>query len=91
MFACFVDLTKAFDHVNHWKLFNHLLSDGVDVHLVELLAYWYVNQEVFVRWLGTKSESFYVGNGTKQGGVLSSYLFTRYLSQLITEICLSRV
>ena len=61
------------------------------MYLVKLLAYWYVNQEVSVRWLGTRSESFYVGNDTKQGGVLSPYLFTRYLSQLITEICLSRV
>jgi len=60
VFACFVDLTKAFDRVNYWKLFNQLLSDGVDVHLVKLLAYWYVNQEVSVRWLGTRSESFYV-------------------------------
>jgi len=91
VFACFVDLSKAFDRVNYWKHFNQLLSDGADVHLVKLLVCWYVNQEVSVRWLCTRSESFYVGNGTKQGGVLSPYLFTRYLSQLITEICLSRV
>ena len=91
VFACFVDLTKAFDRVNYWKLFNQLLSDGVDMHLVKLLGYWYFNQEVSVRWLGTRSESFYVGNDTKQGGALSTYLFTRYLLQLITEICLSRV
>ena len=88
VFACFVDLTKAFDRVNYWKLFNQLISDGVNVYIVKLLAYWYVNQKVSVRWLSTRSESFRVGNGTKQGGVLSPYLFTRYLSQLITEICL---
>jgi len=41
----FCRLTKAFDRVNYWKLFNQLLSDGVDVHLVKLLAYWYVNQD----------------------------------------------
>ena len=75
VFACFVDLTKAFDRVNYWKLFNQLVSDGVDVHLVKLLAYWYVKQEVSVRWLGTRSESFYVGNGTKQGGVFISIPF----------------
>jgi len=91
VFACFVDLTKAFDRVNYWKLFNQLLSDGVDVHLVKSLAYWYVNQEASVCWLCTRSESFYVSNGTNQGGVLSPYLFTRYLSQLITEICLNKV
>jgi len=90
VFACFVDLTKAFNRVNCWKLFSQLLSDGVDVHLVKLLAYWYVNQEVSVRWLCSRYESFHVGNGTKQGG-LSPYLFTRYISQLITEICMSKV
>ena len=46
VFAGFVDLTKAFDRVNYWKLFNQLISEGVDVYLVKLLAYWYVNQEV---------------------------------------------
>ena len=30
VFACFVDLTKAFDRVNYYKLFNQLISDGVD-------------------------------------------------------------
>ena len=74
VFAFFVDLTKAFDRVNYWKLFNQLICDGVDVYLVKLLAYRYVNQEVSVRWLSTRSGSFHVGNGTKQGGVLSPYL-----------------
>ena len=78
VFAFFVDLTRAFDRVNYWKLFNQLLSDGVDVHLVKLLAYWYVNQEVSVRWLGTISESFYVGNGTKQGEVLSKVVCNNF-------------
>jgi len=41
VFACFIDLTKAFDRVNYWKLFNHLLDDGIDVRLVRLLAHWY--------------------------------------------------
>jgi len=36
VFACFIDLTKAFDRVNYWKLFNQLISDGVDVYLVKL-------------------------------------------------------
>jgi len=75
VFAC-CRSTKAFERVNYWKLFNQLLSDGANVYLVKLLAYWYVNQEVSVRWLSTRSEAFHVGNGTKQGGVLSPYLFT---------------
>jgi len=34
VFAYFIDLTKAFDRVNYWKLLKQLLSDGVDVYLV---------------------------------------------------------
>jgi hypothetical protein len=76
VFASFVDFSKAFDYVNYWKLFNQLLDDGVDSNLVELLAYWYCNQEASVVWINTRSASFFIANGTKQGGVLSPYLFT---------------
>ena len=87
VFACFVDLSKAFD----WKLFNKLLSDGVDIHQVKLLAYWYVNQEASVRWLNTKSESFHVGNDGYQGGgwYFITLSFTRYIVDLITNVGLS--
>ena len=59
VFACFVDFTKAFDKVNYWfakafdkvnywKLFNQLLDDGVSPSLVQLLGFWYSQQEVSV-------------------------------------------
>ena len=73
VFMCFVDVSKAFDRVNYWKLFSQLLSDGIDIFLVKLLAHWYVNQEVYVTWNNRKSSGFLVSNGTKQGGVLSPY------------------
>jgi len=82
-FACFVDFTKAFDKVNYWKLFNQLLDDGINPVFVKLLAYWYSQQSAYVVWHNVKSASFSVGNGTKQGGVLSPYLFTRYISSLL--------
>ena len=58
VFACFVDFRKAFDNVNCWKLFNYCWTmdvDGVDVGLVQLLAYWYPHREVTVVWLNTRS------------------------------------
>jgi len=39
-----------------------------------------------VLWNNTKSSSFTVGNGTKQGGVLSPYLFTRYVRPLLFAV-----
>jgi len=86
VFTCFVDFRKAFDTVNYWKLFNQLLDDGIDICLVQLLAYWYSHQEISVVWANSKSVPFAVSNGTKQGGVLSPYFFTRYISQLLCII-----
>ena len=42
-------------------------------------------------WLNTQSNSFYIGNGTKQGGILSPYLFTRYIRQLLLMISTSKI
>ena len=83
VFACFIDFSKAFDSVNYWKLFTKLLNDKVDGKIVSILAFWYSNQECFVRWRNSVSGSFHIGNGTKQGGVLSPYLFSRYIRELI--------
>ena len=71
VFVCFIDYSKAFDKVNYWKLFGQLLDDSVNSYIVLLLAYWYSHQQASVIWMNTRSSAFTVGNGTKQGGILS--------------------
>jgi len=61
------------------------------VYIVYLLAYWYSNQHVHVRWRGVLSSSFTVGNGTKQGGVLSPCLFNCYVRDLIIAIMTTKI
>ena len=91
VFACFVDFSKAFDSVDYWKLFSQLLDDGAPSCVVRLLAYWYSNQLATVYWQSVISVPFAIGNGTKQGGVLSPYLFTRYIRLLLHTITSCRV
>lgn len=86
VFVCFIDFKKAFDSVNYWKLFNKLVDDGINTSVVALLAFWYSHQEVCVRWHNTSSDSFYINNGTRQGGILSPFLFTRYIRELLQAI-----
>jgi hypothetical protein len=86
VFTCFVDFNKAFNRVNYWRLFNELLNDGVNVCVVKLLAFWYSNQAVAVRWLSVVTESFGVCNGTRQGSLLSPYFFARYIRGLLKSV-----
>jgi len=86
VFVCFVDFSQAFDNVNYWKLFHKLLEDNVSYLTVRILAYWYSNQVCFVRWRNCLSGGFHMCNGTRQGGVLSPYLFSRYIRDLIAAV-----
>ena len=53
---------------------------------VRILVYWYSSQHCTVRWHTAYSSYFSIGNGTRQGGVLSPYLFTRYIRELINTV-----
>lgn len=86
VFATFIDFSKAFDRVNIWKLFHKLIDDGVSKSTIKLLSNWYSSQRSCIRWQGHFSEQFGMGNGTRQGAVLSPLLFNRYLRELILEV-----
>ena len=91
VFACFVDLLKAFDKVNYRKLFSLLLNDGVKNGIVSLLAYWYSQQLITVRWRSVTSGAFTVGNGTRQGEILSPCQFNRYIYDLLLTVSRQKV
>jgi SAM-dependent methyltransferase len=78
VFVSFLDFSRAFDKVSYWKLFHKLLDDNINVAFVKLLIFWYSKQEMCVRWHDSVSRTFTVGNGTRQGGVLSPWFFARY-------------
>ena len=84
VFICFLDARKAFDRVNHWKLFAKLLERKVDTHLVRFLCSWYKSQQFHVLWGDVLSEGFSVSNGVRQGGILSPFLFNVYTDELST-------
>lgn len=91
MFVCFLDASKAFDRVNHNVLFDKLVKRGAPGYIIRLLAYWYSNQRINVRWGSTHSEGFTVTNGVRQGGILSPLLFNIYVDGLSDKLNLSNV
>ena len=75
IYFCFTDYTKAFDCVDHNKLWKILEETGVPDHLPCLLRNLYLGQEGTVRTgLGT-TEWFKFGKGVQQGCYLSHDLF----------------
>ena len=80
LFACFVDLEKAYDRVPRDKLWKVLQEYGVGGQLLHAIKSFYCRPEVCVRVNGKQSKPFHVGVGLRQGCVLSFLLFIVYMN-----------
>ena len=85
VFACVMDMTKAFDKLQHSKLLWKLVEKGVPPIFLRLLLEMYEKQQANVRWNGVLSNSFPVKNGVKQGAVLSPILYCIYIDGLYSS------
>ena len=86
VYACFLDISKAFDSVDHEILISKLLKLGIPCIYVNMIRYWYSNQYVKVRYQNRYSDEWLVCNGVRQGGVLSGFLFNVYINDLLDKI-----
>jgi hypothetical protein len=59
--------------------------------MFKLLIYWYSNQQINVRWKQVTTSSFYMKNGTRQGSLLSPYLFSVYMRDVTDCVVNSRL
>ena len=74
IYVTMLDASKAFDKVNHSKLFTKLIDRGCPSFIGRILYYWYRTQKFTVRWSCSFSEFFTVSNGVKQGGILWNHM-----------------
>src|SRR5574337_1248864 len=75
IYFCFIDYAKAFDFVDHNKLWTILKEMGIPDHLICLLRNLYAGQEATVRTGHGTTDWFQIGKGVCQGCILSSCLF----------------
>ena len=80
IYACFVDLEKAYDRVPRDKLWKVLQEYDIDGQLLLAIKSLYRQPEFCVRVNGKQSEPFNVGVGLRQGCVLSPLLFIIYMN-----------
>ena len=78
IYFCFIDYAKAFDCVDHNKLWKILKQKGIPDHLTCLLRNLYASQEATVRTGHGTTDWFQIGKGVHQGCILSPCLFNLY-------------
>ena len=86
IYCAALDISKAFDRVNHYKLFNSLISAGVPITIVNVICNWYSKLSVQVRWNDCLSKSFKVCSGVRQGSVLSPVIFNVFMNMFIINL-----
>src|SRR5574341_230228 len=65
IYFCFIDYAKAFDCVDHNKLWKSLKEMGISEHLICLLRNLYAGQEATVRTGHGTTDWFQIGKGVR--------------------------
>ena len=80
--VCFIDYAKAFDCVDHNKLWKILKEMGIPDYLTCLLRNLYAGEEATVR-TGHGTDRFQIRKGVHQGCILSPCLFNLYAEDIM--------
>ena len=83
IYFCFTDYAKAFDCVDHNKLWKILKEMEIADHLTCLLRNLYASQEATVRTGHGTTDWFQIRKGVHQGCILSSCLFNLYADYIM--------
>ena len=83
IYFCFIDYAKAFDCVDHNRLWKILKKMGIPDHLTCLLRNLYAGQEATVRTGHGTTDWFQIGKGVHQGCILSPCLFNFYAEYIM--------
>ena len=77
-----IDLSKAFDTVNHHLLLNDINNLPLNYHIKRFLCAYLRGRQTFVVFRNSKSTYRKVKQGVPQGGVLSPILFNLYMASM---------
>ena len=84
--TCYIDFSKAFDRVNHYKLGRILIDKNVPCDIVKLLIMYFRNQTARINWNLNKGDFHNIESGVRQGGILSPFLFKLYIDDVLSDM-----
>ena len=85
IYFCFIDYAKAFDCVDHNKLWKILKEKGIPDHLTCLLRNLYSGQEAAIRTGHGTIDWFKIGKGVCKGCILTPCLFNLYAEYILRD------
>ena len=83
IFLCFIDYSQAFDCVRYSASWTALQEMGIPSHLINLIRNLYDGQAACVRTEKGNSDCFSLGQGVRQGCILSPSLFNLYAEYIM--------
>ena len=86
IYFCFIDYTKAFDYVDHNKLWKILKEMELSDHLTCLLRHLYAGQEATDRTGHLTTDWFQIRKGVCQGCIFSPCLFNFYAEYIMRSV-----
>ena len=90
IYFCFIDYAKAYDCLDHHKLWKMLKEMGIPDHLTCLLRNLYTGQEATVRTGHGTTDWFQIGKGIHQDCILSPCLFNLYAEYIMRNAGLEK-
>jgi hypothetical protein len=85
-YACFIDLTKAFDRIQLSDVTQILTNKGIDGRIINLIKEINTNGNTMVRCNGELSKMIKTDIGVRQGDSLSPFLFNIVMDRIIEEV-----
>ncbi len=81
----FLDLSKAFDTLDHKMLLEKLKHYGITGVVYKLMESYIINRKQYVEIDGTKSELLNITTGVPQGSILGPLLFIIYIDDIASS------
>ena len=85
VYLCFIDYRTAFHTVVHEVFWNVMAEMGFKKHLIDLIRNLYMSQKATVRTMHGITDAFEIGQGVRQGCILSPHIFNIYAEHVMRK------